>query len=118
MRLFRKRDLIVIAVLILILILTASLKPEIGSFSNKVVVEIDGREHMVIDRPGEYPVVVDGERVTTVVYDGTKVRVRNSNCPLKICEKMGWVKPGGEIICVPNKLVVRFERSRVDTMTW
>ncbi|HMA69308.1 MAG TPA: NusG domain II-containing protein [Candidatus Mcinerneyibacterium sp.] len=34
-----------------------------------------------------------------------KVRVVNAKCPLKLCEKQGWIKDG-QIICVPQKVVV------------
>lgn len=37
-----------------------------------------------------------------------KVRVKDSSCPLKICVREGWIdSSGGEIICVPNRVVVK-----------
>ena len=117
MRIFTKRDVVIAILAFSIPLVFVFLKNGEG-YSKRVVVEISGEVYEVIDRPGRYPVVVNGRRITTVVYDGNRVRVVDSDCPLKICEKMGWIEPGGEIICVPNKLVVRFERSEIDAMTW
>lgn len=36
-----------------------------------------------------------------------RIRISNSSCPHKICVNTGWVeKPGGTIVCVPNKVLV------------
>lgn len=116
MDIFRKRDVFVF-IIIAIVLLVCGLRPK--SYNpGKVVVFVEGRVVMAITKPGEYPVYKDGQRITTVVFDGRKVRVMDSQCPLKVCEKMGWVDPGGEIICVPNKLVVKFEGSTTDALTW
>jgi len=113
---FRKRDVFVF-IIIAIVLLAWGFRSK--SYSpGKVVVFVEGKVVMTITRPGEYPVFRNGRRITTVVFDGKRVRVVNSQCPLKICEKMGWVGPGGEIICVPNKLVVKFEGSTTDVLTW
>ncbi len=115
MRIFRHRDIIIIALIALVAFFWMLTKK--SSFG-AVLVEVDGKIVMRIQKPGEYDVYRNGRRITTVVFDGKRVRVRNSTCPLKLCEKMGWIGPGGEIVCVPNHLVVRFERSSVDAMTW
>jgi hypothetical protein len=39
-----------------------------------------------------------------------RICMYRSSCPLKICEKTGWIqKPGEVIICIPNKIVIRIE---------
>ncbi|MCD6450662.1 MAG: NusG domain II-containing protein, partial [Thermotogaceae bacterium] len=70
------------------------------------------------DKPGTYPIYKGGEKITTLIFNGKKARVVNSVCPLKICEKIGWIEPGGEIICVPNKLVIKFKEAKIDIQTW
>lgn len=85
-----------------------------------IEVSVDGEVVLKTRADGVYPVVVNGKRLLSVVKNGEKVRVEDSTCHLKVCEKMGPVGPGGVIICVPNKVVVKFvytDRS-VDVMTW
>lgn len=64
----------------------------------------------------------DGDKyLMKVVFDGQKVHVENADCPLKICEKTGRVGPGGVIICVPNRVLIKFRKvsnEGVDVMTW
>lgn len=118
MRIFRQRDIIIVLIAVVIGLVPVFILKKDHSFSNVVIVEVDGKVVMRIRKPGKYDVYRKGKRITTVVFNGKEVRVVNSTCPLKICEKMGWIKPGGEIICVPNHLVVKFEKSKIDAMTW
>jgi len=91
-----------------------------GEGSGYIEVSVNGEVVLKTSADGVYPVVVNGKRLLSVVKDGEKVRVEDSTCPLKICEKMGTVGPGGVIICVPNKVVVKFVHTNesVDVMTW
>ena len=117
MRILQQKDIIIVIIILVVALIPSFLKRN-HTFSNVVIVEVDGKVTMRIEKPGSYDVYRNGRRITTVVFNGKEVRVVNSTCPLKICEKMGWVKPGGEIICVPNHLVVKFEKSKIDAMTW
>ncbi len=118
MKIFRQKDIIIVFITVVIALIPALVLERNRAFSNVVVVEVDGKVVMRIEKPGRYDVYRKGKRITTVVFNGKEVRVVNSTCPLKLCEKMGWIKPGGEIICVPNHLVVKFEKSKIDAMTW
>lgn len=45
-----------------------------------------------------------------IEIEGGRVRVTDSPCPDKICEKMGWIsKKGQQILCVPNQLIISIE---------
>jgi hypothetical protein len=69
---------------------------------------------------GEYPLNVDRK----VSFNGSlgkmkieiknnKVRMIESNCPLHLCMKEGWVdKPSQPIICIPNKVIVYIKSSK------
>ena len=42
-----------------------------------------------------------------VEVKGGAVRVSESGCPLKLCQRRGWVKRDGEIVvCLPNRLLI------------
>ncbi len=85
-----------------------------------VIVMREGKTILKVSSPGRYVVTWKGKYLMRIEFDGSRVRVVDSTCPLKLCEKMGWVKPGGTIVCVPNKVIVTFEnvREKYDTMTW
>ncbi|MBQ8797089.1 MAG: NusG domain II-containing protein [Oscillospiraceae bacterium] len=47
-----------------------------------------------------------GRNVVTV-KDG-KVAVTEANCPDKVCVNRGWCSGGAQIVCLPNKLILKF----------
>jgi hypothetical protein len=49
-----------------------------------------------------------------------KVRVKESDCPDKLCMKRGWIDEAGQfIICMPNKLVVKIVgKEQYDSITY
>lgn len=64
-------------------------------------VPLDGRRE-------EFRVTGAGGGYDVVQVDGVRVRVRDADCPDKLCIKMGWIsRPPQQIVCVPNHVVVR-----------
>lgn len=47
-----------------------------------------------------------GRNVVTV-SDG-KVAVTEASCPDKVCVNRGWCSGGAQIVCLPNKLILKF----------
>ena len=85
-----------------------------------VIVMREGETILKVSSPGRYDVKWKGKYLMKIEFDGERVRVVDSTCPLKLCEKMKWIRPGGTIVCVPNKVIVTFEnvKRKYDTMTW
>lgn len=53
----------------------------------------------------------------TLALNGGKVCVRQTTCPLRICERTGWIDlPGQAIICVPNRMVLTIEGGKKGTI--
>ena len=57
------------------------------------------------------------ERVIRVEYAGSynlieikdgRIRVLEADCPDQICVDMGWLDSAAPIVCLPNRLVIRF----------
>jgi hypothetical protein len=46
-----------------------------------------------------------------------KVRITNSTCKNKLCEKQGW-NDSLPIICLPNKIVISFEKKNKIFITY
>ncbi len=89
------------------------------SSGHQVVVMRSGQliwEHSLDDK-GVFTVQGELGQIKIEVNSG-KVRVKESSCPLKICIREGWIdSTGGEIICVPNRVVVKVgEEQDVDAV--
>ncbi len=73
------------------------------------VVEVNGREVMKISLAENRDYTIDGFRGKAYisVLDG-QVRITDSDCPDKLCVKMGWISQSdASIVCLPNRVVVR-----------
>ena len=107
--LFRKKELLILAVLSLVLfgfILIPRLLQSgegvkaVVTYNGEVVAEIP------LDKPNTY--TIEGDLTATLVVENGKIRFVNSKCPDKICEAFGWIgRPGESAICAPAKLAVQ-----------
>ncbi len=53
-------------------------------------------------------IILNGEMLIEI-KEG-RIRVRESDCPRKICVNTGWIKTPGQVIaCVPNKVLVEIK---------
>ena len=61
----------------------------------------------------EVPLSVDqtfqvrGDYTNTVTVEEGRIAVTHSNCPTGDCVRMGWLKDGGAIVCLPNRVEIR-----------
>ncbi|MBQ2854783.1 MAG: NusG domain II-containing protein [Oscillospiraceae bacterium] len=78
-----------------------------GQVMHVVDLKIDREIHITTDRGGSN---------TVTVSDG-KIGVTAANCPDHYCMDRGFCSSGAQIVCLPNKLVIRFIGSQsVDTV--
>lgn len=117
-KIFRISDLFIVVAIIVVFLAFWFLTHQ-SSLTGYVEVYKDGRLIAVLKQDIRYELKNDGKHIMDIVFDGKRVHVENSDCPLKICEKTGKVGPNGVIVCIPNKVVVKFiGKSDVDVMTW
>ncbi|MCS7151253.1 MAG: NusG domain II-containing protein [Endomicrobia bacterium] len=63
-------------------------------------------------------------RNAIVEIKNNKVRIKESQCPFKVCVNTGWIQgQHQQIICVPNKIVVKLvskkmKLSGIDSVTY
>jgi len=117
-KLFKKYDLLLVIVIVVGFFVFYSTRSREGQ---SIEVFVEGKLFMQITAPGTYELHDGDKYLMKVVFNGQKVHVEDSNCPLKICERTGNVGPGGTIICVPNKVLIKFRTNvdtAVDVMTW
>ncbi len=79
------------------------------SAGSTVLIEVDGRTVGKMSLLQDQELSVQGAKGKLVVeIKHGEVRVREADCPNKICVRTGWRRNGGDaIVCVPNKTVVR-----------
>ena len=74
--------------------------------AQRIEIRSDGRVIAVLPLSEDAEIDVGG-RNTVTIRDG-KVAVTHADCPDQICVKRGWCSGGREIVCLPNRLVIRF----------
>ena len=66
-------------------------------------------QHLRLDNDQE--VVLSNGAMIVEVKEG-RIRVKESDCPRRVCLHTGWIQhPGETIVCVPNKIVIEIEAS-------
>ncbi len=85
----------------------------------KVIISVDKTNDFVYPLNQDREIIIKGKlgEAKVIIRDG-RVRILNSPCPLKICEKKGWIsKKGDFIICIPNRVIIRIEGEKYDAVT-
>jgi hypothetical protein len=74
-----------------------------------VGIEVSGNEVLSLSRADDGVRQVEGPLgLTEIEIRNGQVRVLSSSCPLKLCQRAGWIGAAGEmIVCLPNEVVVR-----------
>ena len=98
-----------IAVCIAIILLAASLllfgRRSEGGYA--VVSTADGEYSYRLDRNMTKNIVSGNHNLTLEIKDGA-VRIKDSDCPDKLCVASGWTRdPSKLIVCAPAKVLVR-----------
>jgi hypothetical protein len=77
--------------------------------AESVEVEVGGRKVLTVDLGESGVREVTGSLGTTrIEFRDGQVRILSSPCPLKICQRAGWIGVAGEmLVCLPNEVVVR-----------
>jgi hypothetical protein len=89
------------------------------------IIEINGTEYGKYDlktaNNKTLEIKVSEDAVSIVEFKDGKVRIKEAQCPDKVCVKTGWIsKPGEVIVCLPYKIVIKIsgERQDVDVETF
>jgi hypothetical protein len=85
----------------------------------KVIISVDKTNNFVYPLNQDKEIIVKGKlgEAKVVIRDG-RVRILDSPCPLKICEKKGWISKRGDfIICIPNRVVIKITGKEYDAVT-
>lgn len=123
MRIIKKMDIVIIAVLILL-----SFTPHLiffktsqkGSKNNYAIIKVDGKIHKKIDLSK----VKKSEKVNlnlpngknTLLIKNNSIQMDSANCNDALCVKQGNIsKVGQTIICLPHKLIIEIKGDELDS---
>lgn len=119
---FKKKDIIVIAVLLLVagIFYVITMPKEAG---NVAEISVDGLMYKTVDllRTEDGIYQIDGLNVTYEIKD-KNIRFYYSDCHDHVCMDAGFIGLGGEsAVCLPNKVVISIPRgsasdSEIDIM--
>lgn len=123
MRIIKKMDIVIIAVL-LILSFTPHLiffkTSQKGSKNNYAIIQVDGKIHKKIDLSK----VKKSEKVNlnlpngknTLLIKNNSIQMKSANCNDALCVKQGNIsKVGQTIICLPHKLIIEIKGDELDS---
>lgn len=69
----------------------------------------DGELAQTLSLAEDQTLEVQSEKgVNVVTVKSGKVAVTHADCPDKYCMKRGWCSGGMQIVCLPNRLVLKF----------
>lgn len=115
---FKPTDIIIVVITAAVLALTVVFRgfsSKSGSGSSNAAVFHNGEQiaMLPLEKDGVYP--FDEYFITIEVKDG-RVRISDSDCPDKICEKTGFISsPLQTIVCLPNRISVRIIDEKPNT---
>lgn len=100
---------IILAVLFAVFLGIGILLIQPGETAHRVEILSDGKVLYTLDLDTDQQITVTTERGsnTVTIRDG-KVAVTEASCPDHYCMQRGWCDGGAEIVCLPNRLVIRF----------
>jgi len=113
---FTIADGVLIVIVIVAIIGSSLFVYKKGIRTDFAVIEYNGKSENVSLNKDRIFTLENG--IVIEVKDG-KVRVKDSDCPQKICVKHGWLKYAHDVIvCLPNKTIIYLpQKSDIDYIT-
>ena len=80
-----------------------------GQAATSAEILVDGKHYQYVDLgvDRQFTVSTDHGTNTITVKDG-KIAVTEASCPDHYCMHRGFCNTGAQIVCLPNRLVIRF----------
>lgn len=117
----KNKVLIIIAAAIFVVGIVGSILVLNAPRKDTVIIRRDDKILYTIDlktaADKTFDIEYKGSRNTVEIRDG-RIRVRDADCPDKVCVKTGWLSSSAiPIVCLPNHLVIEFmEAGEVDAV--
>ena len=107
--------ILIISLVLLSTIGTLVYKQYIKSTHNFAVIKLDGKVIQTIDLNGvkaqkQWKIYDKSGNYNLIEVFPGKIRVKDADCPDKICVKSGWLSQAGQMaVCLPHKLIINIE---------
>ncbi len=113
---FTLADGILIVFVIVAIIVSSIFVYKNGAESEYAIIEYNGQTENISLNKDQMISLENGMMIE--VKDG-RIRVKDSDCPQKICVKHGWIRYGNDVIvCLPNKTIIYLKKkSDLDYIT-
>ena len=104
---FQKSDWLAVALICLLAAAVFCLMPMLRSGSTYAQIYRDGKLVREVPLSVNQTFRIRGDYTNTVTVVDGKIAVTHSDCPNQDCVYMGWLKDGGNIVCLPNRMEIR-----------
>lgn len=105
---FKKGDWIAVALVCTAAVLAACVLPTLtagtGAFAQ---IWQDGTLIRQVPLSVDQTFQIHGTYTNTVTVSDGAIAVTHSDCPTNDCVRMGWLRDGGAIVCLPNRVEIR-----------
>ena len=122
MKIFKKMDFIIIAVLIVFSFIPHFIYSSVVSKNNKTLyatIKVDGKVHNTINLPAasEEKFTISTENGTnTIIVNNNEIKIADADCKDELCIKQGSIsKIGKTLICLPNELIIEIKGDEYDS---
>ncbi|MGE5892696.1 MAG: NusG domain II-containing protein [bacterium] len=100
-------DTVLLALLLALSLVSLFFVKDVLPQGSEVIIEVQGKQVYSLSLNEDRVQDVSGPRgITVIEIKDRRVRIAQSPCQNKICEKEGWIHHG-VIVCLPNQVVVR-----------
>ena len=107
---FRRGDLFAVALVVFIALGTVLAFLPSGAADENSAAQIYMDSALVKEVPlsADTSFSIEGDYQNTILVEGGKIRISESNCPGEDCVHSGAIfSPGRSIVCLPNRLEIR-----------
>lgn len=104
---FKKGDVLAVVLVVALVLLSGLWLPSLKSGSGFAQVWQDGRLVREVPLSVDQTFRIRGDYTNTVAVSDGKIAVIHSDCPTNDCVHMGWLRDGGAIVCLPNRVEIR-----------
>lgn len=104
---FKKGDLLAVAVVCAVALAVLLALPSLRSGGSFAQIWQDGEPVREVPLSVDQTFRIRGEYTNTVTVSDGKIAVTHSDCPTNDCVHMGWLRDGGSIVCLPNRVEIR-----------
>lgn len=113
-KIIRKKDFFIILAFLLtgIIVISVTFAVKKMNPGKTAVISVDSKIIEKIDLENHDNGNLSIESIKGIVFEvnNGKIRIKESDCPDKICVKTGYISSKGEtIVCLPKKLIVEIE---------